>query len=128
MARYLLDTHTAMWFLNGDKSISKTAKEAILNTNNIKYLSIASAWEIAIKLSIGKLDIVKSTADFLHDAEENGFIIIPIERASLSILETLPLIHRDPFDRLIIATAITEQMTLITDDENIAKYEVSQIW
>jgi len=128
MGRYLLDTHTAMWFLNGDEKLSKAAKETILNLSNIKYISIASAWEIAIKLSIKKLDIVKSTADFLHDAEENVFIIIPIAPASLSALETLPMIHRDPFDRLLIATAITEQMTLITDDENITKYEVSQIW
>ncbi|MCL2880117.1 MAG: type II toxin-antitoxin system VapC family toxin [Treponema sp.] len=128
MGRYLLDTHTAMWFLNGDKSISETAKKAILNISNIKYLSIACAWEIAIKLSIGKLDIVKSTADFLYDAEENGFIILPITPASLSVLEKLPMIHRDPFDRLLIATAIAEQMTLITDDENIRKYEVSHIW
>ncbi|MCL2763466.1 MAG: type II toxin-antitoxin system VapC family toxin, partial [Treponema sp.] len=128
MGRYLLDTHTAMWFLNGDVKLSKNAKETILNLSNTKYLSIASAWEIAIKLSIGKLDIVKSTADFLHDAKENGFILIPISPASLTVLETLPMIHRDPFDRLLIATAITEQMTLITDDENIAKYEVSQIW
>ncbi|MDR2543684.1 MAG: type II toxin-antitoxin system VapC family toxin [Treponema sp.] len=127
MGRYLLDTHTAMWFLNGDKSISKTAKETILNLSNIKYLSIASAWEIAIKLSIGKLDIVKSTADFLHDVEENGFIVIPIKPVHLTMLETLPLIHRDPFDRLLIATAIAEEMTLVTDDENIAKYDVPQI-
>jgi len=60
MGQYLLDTHTAMWFLNGDKSISKTAQETIFNLSNIKYLSIASAWEVAIKRSIGKLDIVKS--------------------------------------------------------------------
>ena len=128
MGRYLLDTHIVMWFLNGDKSISKTTKETILNLSNIKYISIASAWEIAIKLSIGKLNIVKSTEEFLYDAEENGFIIIPIPRASLTVLETLPMIHRDPFDRLLIATALTEQMTLITDDENIQKYEVPQIW
>ena len=128
MGRYLLDTHTAMWFLNGDEKLSKIAKETILNFSNVKYISIASAWEIAIKLSIGKLDIVKSTADFLHDAEENGFIIIPITRTSLSTLETLPIIHRDPFDRLLIAIALAEEMTLITDDENIKRYEVSQIW
>jgi len=128
MGRYLLDTHTAMWFFNGDKSISDIAKETILSISNIKYISIASAWEIAIKLSIGKLNIVKNTTDFLRDAEENGFIIIPIKPASLTVLETLPMIHRDPFDRLLIATALADQMTLITDDENIARYEVSQIW
>ncbi|MDR3020268.1 MAG: type II toxin-antitoxin system VapC family toxin [Treponema sp.] len=128
MTRYLLDTHTAMWFLNGDNSLSKTAKETILNLSNTKYISIVSAWEIAIKLSIGKLDIVKSTAEFLQDAEENGFLILPINPAYLTGIETLPMIHRDPFDRILIATAITEEMTLITDDDNISKYDVSYIW
>jgi len=128
MGQYLLDTHTAMWFLNGDKSISKTAQETILNLSNIKYLSIASAWEIAIKRSIGKLDIVKSAADFLHDAEENGFIILPIKPSYLTLLETLPFIHRDPFDRLLIATALADEMTLITDDDNITKYKVFCLW
>jgi len=128
MTRYLIDTHTAMWFFNGDAKLSKTANDIIYDFSNPIYMSIASAWEVAIKLSIGKLDIVNSTADFLHDAETNKIIILPISPASLTVLETLPIIHRDPFDRLLIATAIAEQMTLITDDENIAKYEVSQIW
>jgi len=128
MIRYLIDTHTAMWFFNGDAKLSKTANDIIYDFSNPIYMSIASAWEVAIKLSIGKLDIINCTADFLRDAETNKIIILPISPASLTALETLPMIHRDPFDRLLIATAITEQMTFITDDENIAKYEVSQIW
>jgi len=128
MGGYLIDTHTAMWFFNGDAKLSKTANEIIYDFSNPIYMSIASAWEVAIKLSIGKLDIVNSTADFLRDAEINKIIILPIDSAALTVLETMPMIHRDPFDRLLIATALAEQMTLITDDENIAKYEVSQIW
>ena len=128
MTRYLIDTHTAMWFFNGDIKLSKTANEIIYDFSNPIYMSIASAWDVAIKLSIGKLDIVSNTADFLRDAETNKIIILPIVPASLTVLESLPMIHRDPFDRLLIATAIAEQMTLITDDENIKKYEVSQIW
>ena len=128
MGRFLLDTHTAIWFFTGDNAISETAKKAILDISNIKYLSVASAWEVAIKLSIGKLDIEGNTADFIQDAENNGFTILPIKTAHLTALENLPMIHRDPFDRLIIATAIAEEMTLITADENIARYEVSQIW
>ena len=128
MGRYLLDTHTAIWFFNGDNALSETAKKIILDTSNIKYLNIASAWEIAIKLSIGKLDIAGNTADFIHDAETNGFIILPIKTDHLTALESLPLLHRDPFDRLLIATAISEQMTLISADKNIAQYDVPLIW
>jgi PIN domain nuclease of toxin-antitoxin system len=128
MGRYLLDTHTAIWFFNGDNALSETAKKIILDTSNIKYLNIASAWEIAIKLSIGKLDIAGNTADFIHDAETNGFIFVPIKTVQLTALEKLPLLHRDPFDRLLIATAISEQMTLISADKNIAQYDVPLVW
>ena len=128
MSRYLLDTHTAIWFFDGNNSLSETAKKLILNTSNIKYLSIASAWEVAIKVGLGKLDFKGKVAGFVKDIEKNGFILAPIKPAHLTTLEELPDIHRDPFDRLLIATALTEQMTLITTDENIQKYKVSQIW
>jgi len=128
MGRYLLDTHTAIWFFNGDNALSETAKRIILDTSNIKHLSIASAWEIAIKLGIGKLDIAGNTANFIHDVETNGFTILPIKPAHLTILESLPLFLRDPFDRLLIATAISEQMTFISADKNIAQYDVPFVW
>jgi len=128
MTGYLIDTHTALWYFNGDARLSKTAHEIINDFSNPVYISITSAWEIAIKLSIGKLNIINNTADFLHDAENNKINILPIKPSFLTILETLPLIHRDPFDRLLIAAALAEGMTLITDDENIKRYEVSQIW
>ena len=128
MGRYLLDTHTAICFFNGDNALSEAAKKIILDTSNIKYLNIASAWVIAIKLSIGKLDIVGNTADFIHDAETNGFIFVPIKTAHLTVLEKLPLLHRDPFDRLFIATAISEQMTFVSADKNIAQYDVPLVW
>ena len=128
MKSYLLDTHTAMWFFNGDEKLSQTAKEIICDFSNSIFISIASAWEIAIKLNIGKLDIVSSTADFLRDAETNRIAILPINPSSLTLIETLPLIHRDPFDRLLIATAIAEKITLITADINIPQYNVSHIW
>ena len=125
---YLLDTHTAIWFFNGSEWLSETANRIIRDSSNPLYLSIASAWEVAIKLGIGKLDIDGRTADFVHDVETNGFTVLPIKTAYLIALETLPMIHRDPFDRLFVATALTEQMTIITADENIAKYQVSHIW
>ncbi|MDR2543562.1 MAG: type II toxin-antitoxin system VapC family toxin [Treponema sp.] len=128
MGHYLLDTHTAMWFFNGDSAISKTAKQIIIDQSNNKYLSIVSAWELAIKIGLGKLDFNGKAAGFIRLAENNGFAILPIKDDHLTALEELPMHHRDPFDRLIIATAITEDMTLITVDENTPKYEVSHIW
>jgi PIN domain nuclease of toxin-antitoxin system len=128
MGRYLLDTHTAIWYFSGDDALSKTAKEIILPLSNEIHLSIISAWEIAIKLSIGKLDIDGNTADFIQDAESNGFIFLPIKPSHLAVYESLPLIHRDPFDRLLVATALDEQMSLISADKNIAQYDVPLIW
>ena len=128
MGSYLLDTHTAIWFFNGDIALSENAKRTILDPSNLKYLGIVSAWELAIKIGLGKLDFNGKVAGFIHLAESNGFIITPIKAEHLSVFENLPFIHRDPFDRLLIATAIAEQMTLITVDENIAKYDIPKIW
>jgi len=128
MANYLLDTHIAMWFFNGDSALSETAKRIILDLSNTKYISMASAWEIAIKICLGKLNFQGKSAGFTRLAESNGFTILPIKITHLTTLESLPLIHRDPFDRLLIATALAENMTFITADENIVQYEVPQIW
>ena len=128
MGHYLLDTHIAMWFFNGNEVLSETAKRIILDLSNSKYLSIASAWEISIKISLRKLDFDGKAAGFIRLAETNGIIIIPVKTTHLTVLETLPLIHRDPFDRLLIATAISEQMTFITADKNISQYDVPKIW
>ena len=128
MAHYLLDTHVAIWFFNGDNAISETAKQVILNPANTKYLSIASAWELAIKIGLEKMKFTGKASGFISLAENNGFTILPIKTTHLSTLETLPMIHRDPFDRLLIATAIAEKMTILTADENIVKYNVDQIW
>ena len=128
MSSYLLDTHTAIWFFNGDKALSETAKAIILDVSNRKYLSIVSFWELTIKISMGKLEFNDWTAGFEHLTIINGFSIIPIQIPHLTILDSLPWIHRDPFDRLLIATALAEQMTLITDDSNIIRYDVLHIW
>jgi len=128
MGSYLLDTHVAIWFLNGDSALSQTAKQVILSPSNRKYLSVASPWELAIKISLKKLDFDGKAADFISLAENNGFVILPIKPSHLTVLETLPLIHRDPFDRLLVATAISEKMSFISADKNVAQYNVSLIW
>ena len=126
--RYLLDTHAAIWFFNGEGRLSQTVDRIIRDLSNPVYLSIASAWELAIKICIGKLDIDGRTADFIHDAEANDIAILPIKSDYLTTLETLPMIHRDPFDRLLVATALSERITIISADEDIAKYQVPHIW
>ena len=128
MSRYLLDTHAAIWFFEGSTVISSTADKIIRSRANRIFLSMISAWELTIKISIGKLRFPNDAAGFMQVAKNNDITIMPIETAHLTALNKLPFIHRDPFDRLLIATAIAEEMTLITVDENIMKYEVSQIW
>jgi PIN domain nuclease of toxin-antitoxin system len=128
MGSYLLDTHAAIWFFNGDDTLSETANKIIRNFSNPIFLSIVSAWELAIKIGIGKLDFDGKAASFIHIAEDNGITILPIKANHLTVLEGLPLIHRDPFDRLLVATAISEQLTLISADKNIGQYNVSLIW
>ena len=128
MNGYLLDTHAAIWFFNGDHALSETAKKIIRDYSNPIYLSVVSAWELAIKTGIGKLNFTGRAAGFLHLAETSNIGIIPIKPDHLTALESLPLIHRDPFDRFFIATALVEDITLITADRNIAQYNVQHIW
>jgi len=133
MGRYLLDTHTAIWYFNGDKALSETARKIILDLSNQINLSIISVWELAIKTSLGKLEFNGKATRFVHFAETYGFIILPIKTAHLTALESLPLLHRDPAylrydDRLLIATAISEQMIFISADKNIAQYDVPLVW
>jgi len=125
---YILDTHVLLWFLRNDPSLSETALRFILDGNSTKFISVASIWEISIKNRIGKLPLKKSLSDIFDEIETNGFGIIGIDRKCVEIYNTLPLIHRDPFDGIIIATAKFKQMTIITSDENIQKYDVDCIW
>jgi len=128
MNSYLLDTHTAIWFLTGDTLLSQTADQIISEGFNRVYLSVISAWELAIKISIGKLRFPGNVAGFIQAVQDNDITIIPIKPEHLTVLESLPLLYRDPFDRLLIATAISEQMTFISADKNIAQYNVPLIW
>jgi len=128
MNGYLLDTHAAIWFFNGSDTLSKTADKIIRDFSNPIFISIVSVWELAIKIGIGKLEFNGKTAGFLRLAEKNDITILPIENSHLAVLEQLPLIHRDPFDRLLVATAISEKMSFISADKNIAQYNVSLIW
>ena len=123
--RNILDTHAVLWFLNGERLTHQT-KELIIRGEN--YISVASLWEVAIKMNIGKYNFDGGFSAFRELVKNNGFSVLPIDDTYMERLFTLPLIHHDPFDRLIIATAIEEKLTIITTDENIQKYDVSWTW
>jgi PIN domain nuclease of toxin-antitoxin system len=128
VGNYLLDTHTAIWFFNDDNSLSRTAEQIILDQTNTVNISIASVWELAIKISTGKLKFPGNSIDFMRVAEDNDILVMPVECSYITTVEKLPFIHRDPFDRMLIATAIVEKMTIITSDASIARYNVPHVW
>ena len=124
--RYLLDTHALIWYFENDGKLSQKAENIIDNPVNIIYVSSATLWEIAIKVGLRKLDV-----DFdllLAQVEQAEFLVVQTKNAYLQELIVMPQIHKDPFDRLLVATAKVENMVLITTDENIHKYDVDWIW
>ncbi len=126
--KYLLDTHTAIWALADDAKLSNASRELIGDTSNSLSVSIVSAWEMAIKVGLKKLDFEGGVRAFLSELENNGIDILGVEGLHVQCVESLPWIHRDPFDRLLIATALTEDMTILTADENVQRYAVKWIW
>jgi len=125
---YLLDTHAVLWLAGDAAELSDAARQAIFDPDRKKYVSIASAWEVAIKCSLGKLEIDGGTAEFFRILDENSFILLPIEREHVKCVQALPFVHRDPFDRLLIASAISEGLCLVTADKNIHAYDVPYVW
>lgn len=126
---YLLDTHTFLWFINGDAQLSKKAMEAIVDPDAIRYISIASFWEIAIKVNLGKLSLDMPYIDLRQQVTDNGFEILPITFSHTAELISLDLHHRDPFDRIIIAQALSERLILISKDGNFEKYgQLKLLW
>jgi PIN domain nuclease of toxin-antitoxin system len=126
--RYLLDTHVVLWIAENSPMLSDAAKAAILNPTSENHVSIVSAWEVAIKLGTQKLRFIGGLPEFYRILDANGFFTLSVEREYLLQLSNLPEHHRDPFDRLLVATAIVEEMAIITIDENIRKYSASTLW
>ena len=120
--KYLLDTHIVLWLAENSPNLSETAKTILLDGGNEKFVSIASCWEVSIKVGLNKLDLVGGTSEFFRIIETNGFEILSIERKHLKVFETLPFLHRDPFDRLLVSTAISEDMTLLSADAQVLGY------
>ena len=112
--KYLLDTHVILWTAENSPLLSKKAKAAILDEHAEKYVSIVSAWEAAIKLGTHKLQLDGGLPQFFRMIDDNGFLTLHVEREYLQLIPDLSNHHKDPFDRLLIATAIVEDMTIIT--------------
>lgn len=126
--RLMLDTHTLIWFMNGDQKLSQKARHAIENPDNLKIVSIASIWEIAIKLSLNKFKFSKGFKSFLELIKNNGFAVLPITFEHALTVSNLEFIHRDPFDRLLISQCKTDNLIIVSKDENIAKYNIETLW
>jgi PIN domain nuclease of toxin-antitoxin system len=125
----LLDTHTFLWFINGDANLSEAARKAIEDVGNTSFLSVGSLWEMAIKISLGKLTLAHPFRIFIpQQLQHNGIRLLDITVAHTVEVITLPLHHRDPFDRLLISQAIVEQMPVISRDASFDAYAVARIW
>ena len=117
----ILDTHTLLWWLSDEATLSPAARSAIADPENTVYLSAVVIWEIRIKEAIGKLTL---PPDFREVLDEQSFVELAISVAHAHALRDLPPIHRDPFDRLLVAQAVHEGMLIATHDPDIARYGV----
>ena len=123
---YLIDSHVLLWLLENSPQLSTNAKDIIQNQD--LAISIASLWEIEIKRSIGKLQVPFIPTQLAKICTDRDIQIFPVTPAELDVLGNLPFIHRDPFDRIIISTALSKGYPLLTHDENIQKYNLQTIW
>lgn len=127
--KLLLDTHTLLWFIAGSESLSADARNLIEDAGHEKFVSVASVWETAIKVSIGKISLsVPFDILFPHQLQINGFELLPVKIEHTSVITTLPFHHRDPFDRLLIAHTIEEKMKLVSIDEVFDNYGITRLW
>jgi PIN domain nuclease of toxin-antitoxin system len=127
LTSFIIDTHTFIWFLNGDKQLSKSARAAIEKKSNDKYVSIASWWEMAIKINLKKLEFA-AFPDLANMIAENGFEILPITFEHTLKIAELDFIHGDPFDRILVAQCIVDRLAIISKDGNIEKYPIEVLW
>ena len=125
---FLLDTHVFLWFISGDTQLPVSVREKIKDIHQPCFLSAASLWEITIKTQIGKLTLNISLQELFDFADRNQIEIVPITYDHLITLSKLPNHHNDPFDRLIISQAISENLILITRDKGLKKYKAKQQW
>ena len=121
--RLLLDTHIFLWYISGDSQLQDATRDAISDAENDVYLSVISVWESLIKYQIGKLPLPRSPEEYLPEQRERHLISsLPLDEGSVAKVVTLPLIHRDPFDRMLICQAMGHDLTIVTVDDAICAY------
>ena len=127
--RALLDTHTFLWWVDGDPLLSPIAHEVLGDKTNDIYFSTAASWEIAIKVSVGQLLLAGELQERIADQLQiNDFLLLPISLAHTCRVSLLPFHHRDPFDRLLIAQAQLENLVILTRDPLFLEYDVQTLW
>ena len=126
--RLLIDTHAFLWFMAGDARLSGRARRAIEDSDGEWWLSSASVWEMAIKSSLRRLTLPSGASDYFGDKVQRGLRILAIDWPVAAAVERLPMHHRDPFDRLIIAQAQAERLDVVTKDRVFRKYGVRVVW
>lgn len=125
---YLLDTHALLWFLAGSPNLPASLKNLLKDPDQQIYTSLISFWEMAIKLQLGKLKLPESLEDLILKTRQVQIEILPLNPQHILTLQTLPLHHRDPFDRILLAQCQSESLTLISKDEKLDAYGIPLLW
>ena len=127
--KLLLDTHAFLWWVGASRELSRKARSAVGSGRNECFVSMASAWEIAIKVSLGSLHVEGALDRFLPEQlAANGFQPLPVDLKHAARVAALPFHHRDPFDRLLVAQALEEELAVVTADPVFARYGVKRVW
>jgi len=127
--KVLLDTYTFLWLITDDERLSETARRTFLDPENILFFSVASLWELCIKKSLGKISLKTGWLQIIQkEVRSNAVQWLPIEIQHCAEVADLPFHHRDPFDRLLIAQAMVEDMQLLSRDNRLSAYNIKRIW
>ena len=126
--KLLLDTHAFLWFVTGDERLSRRARRAMEAEDSELLLSAAVVWEMAIKAGLGRLVLPATVGDYVAEKLAEGFSVLAIDWVHAAAVEQLPLHHRDPFDRLLAAQALSERLPLVSSDPLFRSYGVKVIW
>jgi len=127
--KVLLDTCAFLWLVTDDPQASELAKEIFLNNDNELFLSAVTGFEIAVKYSLGKLHLTEPPKEFIANRiQTNALIELPISMIHALALQNMPLHHKDPFDRLLVAQAMANQIPLLSADQQLSAYDIERLW
>lgn len=124
----LIDTHALIWFVAGDRRLGKAARAAMEHDRARLHISAVSVWELVIKAARGRIDLRFPVQRYLADRLDEGYAVLRVEGTHAAAVEHLPFHHQDPFDRLLVAQALSERMPIVTRDRVFKKYGVDVVW